>query len=145
MNDLFQLFFVYKVSKFAFGASVSYQVRGHYMVRRIKDNKKLISLRPDIIIKNKDGTVSIVDTKWKIPAAFSKESDIYQMNAYSTGIKNVKKVYLLYPFIQDISFIGDYEFDDELGNIRSLGIRVVDLIGCLNWRQFIEDFKVIFD
>lgn len=144
MNDLFQLF-VYKVAKFAFGASVSYQVRGHYMVRRIKDDKKLISLRPDIIIKNKDGTVSIIDTKWKIPVAFSKESDIYQMNAYSTGIKNVKKVYLLYPYIQKISFIGDYEFDDELGNVRPLGVRVVDLVGCLNWKQFILDFKVLFD
>ena len=89
-------------------------------MQRDIDSKKHISLRPDITIKENDGTLIILDTKWKIPQRFAKESDAYQMNAYSTSIPKVKEVVLLYPLVLHSAMIDDYHFIDSEGKERLL-------------------------
>lgn len=142
MNDVYELF-IYKIARRAFGNKVVYQMRGNYLIQRDTDGKNLINLRPDITIKNNDGTITIIDTKWKIPKKFSKESDVYQMNAYSSVIDRVKKIYILYPYIQDVDYLGDYKFMDKIGKDRPLGLRVVDLTKCLDMQKFITDFPTV--
>lgn len=107
---------------------------------RDSDGKKFIALRPDISIKDEKGNYSIVDTKWKIPKSFSKESDVYQMNSYSTSIDKVKEIILLYPLVYNKRMIDDYHFIDSSGIKRPLKIRTVDLLKCLEWRIFLNEF-----
>lgn len=143
MNKVYEMF-VYKIARLSYGKHVIYQASGNYLIQRKSDNKKFINMRPDITIMNDDGTYTLIDTKWKIPKKFSAESDMYQMNAYSTGIKSVRNIYVLYPRVRDIDFLGDYLFVDKSGMERPLSLRVIDLTGCLNLKKFISDFKSIF-
>ena len=67
------------------------------------------------------------------------------MNAYSTSIPNVKKVFLLYPLTPNAKRLErDYSFLPQTDTVRELGIRTVDLGRCLRWREFITYFKQIF-
>ncbi len=53
------------------------------------------TLRPDIVIKNKE-EIYVIDTKWKLPKNTANVSDLRQMYAYARFWK-AKKVMLLYP------------------------------------------------
>lgn len=139
MNALFELF-IFRVTRIVYKNRVSYQMRGNYLLKRDSDGKKFIALRPDISIKDEKGNYSIVDTKWKIPKSFSKESDVYQMNSYSTSIDKVKEIILLYPLVYNKRMIDDYHFIDSSGIKRPLKIRTVDLLKCLEWRIFLNEF-----
>ncbi len=143
MNDLYELF-VYRVSRIVFGNKVTYQMRGSYLLERDSDSKKYVRLRPDITIKNTDGKLDIVDTKWKIPKNFVKESDAYQMNAYSSSIQKVDRVFLLYPYVEKRDIVGNYSFIDLNGRKRALTIRTVDLMLVLDWKKFVKAFESIF-
>ena len=140
MNDLYELF-IYRVSRMIHGNKVLYQKRGNYLLERHSDHKKYIGLRPDITIKKDSGLIDIVDTKWKIPKSFAKESDAYQMNAYSSSIKGVQRVILLYPLVQKERIVDDYDFMDLNGKKRPLCIRTVDLMKMMNWKDFINEVK----
>lgn len=142
MNDLYELF-IYRVSRIVFGNKVIYQMRGNYLLQRDSDSKKYIGLRPDIAIKNSRGKLDIIDTKWKIPQNFAKESDTYQMNAYSSSIKNIDRVFLLYPYVRKSNIVDDYSFVDLSGKNRPLKIRTVDLMKILDWKNFIKEFEAI--
>lgn len=140
MNTLFELF-IFRVARIVYKNKASYQMRGNYLLERDSDRKKYIALRPDITIKNDDDNYSIVDTKWKIPKTFSKESDVYQMNSYSTSIDKVKEIVLLYPLVYNKRMINDYHFIDSNGVNRPLKIRTIDLMKCLEWRTFLNEFS----
>ena len=144
MNQLYELF-IYRVARIIFGHKVTYQKRGDYMVSRDSDGKKFIGLRPDLTLKVGDDEQWIIDTKWKLPKNFAKESDIYQMNAYSTGIKDVSKVVLLYPkFTDKLHLVEYYTLLSAVGNKKPLEIRFIDLMNCLQWDSFLQDFKECF-
>jgi len=67
------------------------------------------------------------------------------MNAYSSGIRNISRVILLYPRItQTDQMVGEYAFMDTDGINRPLEIRTVDLLECLSWNQFLRNFKLDF-
>ena len=100
-----------------FGNNAIYQMRGNYLLERDSDLKKYVGLRPDITIKKSSGMMDIIDTKWKIPKNFAKEADTYQMNAYSSSIKNVERIILLYPHVSKESIVDDYSFIDLKGNV----------------------------
>ena len=143
MNLLFERF-IYRTARQAFGNRVAYQNSRFFLLFDSVAQKQYIRLRPDLVLKERDYTI-IIDTKWKIPANFSKESDVYQMNAYSTSIPNVKKVFLLYPLTPNAKRLErDYSFLPQTDTVRELGIRTVDLGRCLRWREFITYFKQIF-
>lgn len=142
MNALYELF-IYRVLRMVHGNRVLYQKRGNYLLERHSDHKKYIGLRPDITIKKDSGMIDIVDTKWKIPKSFAKESDTYQMNAYSSSIKGVQRVVLLYPLVRKERIVDDYDFMDLTGKKRPLCIRTVDLMKMMNWKDFINEVKDI--
>jgi len=66
---------------------------------KLFENKKRFSLIPDIVIDNK----VILDTKWKIINNENdiSQSDLYQMFAYASKYQEVKRIYLIYPLIED--------------------------------------------
>ena len=144
MEKLYELF-VYRIAFMLLGSRVTYQKKGDFLISRNSDGKRFISLRPDLTIKMLNGKQCIVDTKWKLPGKFVKESDVYQMNAYSTGIKNVEKVILLYPHIlRSDNLTGQYTILTNDGYLRLLEIRFIDLIQCLDWKTFLKSFKMQF-
>ncbi len=144
MNRLFELF-IYKVARQAFGHQIVYQGAGHYLVESPATKKRFINLRPDLTLKLSSGSINVIDTKWKIPSSFAKEHDVYQMNAYSTSLPQVDKVFLLYPESPHAKAIeGDYSFKASDGKTRPLGIRTINLSHCLNWRLFVEEFQTVF-
>ena len=143
MNSLYELF-IYRVAKMVFGSRASYQMRGNYLLARDADGKRFAGLRPDIAIKTGSGGLDIVDAKWKIPKGFAKESDVYQMNAYSSGIRGAERVFLLYPCVEKAGVVGDYTFADWSGKVRTLKIRAVKLEDVMDWRKFLRGFESIF-
>lgn len=144
MNSLYEMF-IFKSAKAIYRGKVSYQQRRAYALQRDSDNRKFISLRPDLIIKRDDGSIDIVDTKWKIPQNFAKESDVYQMNTYSTSIEGADRILLLYPYVNKNAIVDDYHFIDKNGNERQLKIRTVDLLKCLDWKGFLGELEKVLD
>lgn len=141
MNLLYERF-MYRVCRLIYGRKVTYQKRGVYLVRRASDGRKLIRLRPDLTLSTLDGSW-VLDTKWKTPRGFAKESDVYQMNAYATGIRNVRRVVLLYPKVSSTSrMVGEYTLvkNEEVSGCQ-LDIRVIDLALCLNWYEFLDSVE----
>lgn len=143
MNLLYETF-IYRSALTAFGNRVTYQRKAGYVISRNSDAKKFICMRPDLSLKTPDGAEIIIDTKWKIPNRFAKESDIYQMNAYSTSSSKVNKVILLYPHLDSTGkMVGDYTF--LLGNeqTRTLEIKTIDITKVLTWNDFLNDLRAI--
>lgn len=66
------------------------------------------------------------------------------MNAYSSSIKSVDRVFLLYPYVVRNDIVGDYSFIDLSGRKRALKIRTVDLMLVLDWKKFVKEFETIF-
>lgn len=144
MPQLYETF-IYRVFSLVFGSKVTYQQRGNYMVSRLSDQKKFVSLRPDLTLKINNTEKWIIDTKWKLPQHFAKESDVYQMNAYSSAIKNTSKVILLYPQINSSNqWLGSYKFLSPSDNERLLEIKTIDLTKCLSWNKFIKSIQLNF-
>ncbi|MEE1163574.1 MAG: hypothetical protein UHU21_07760 [Lachnospiraceae bacterium] len=99
-------------------------------------------MKKGLTLKVSDDEQWIIDTKWKLPGRFAKESDVYQMNAYSTGIKNVSKVILLYPRVsRSDHLVGYYTLLSSVGGPRPLEIKLIDLMECLSWNEFLKSFK----
>lgn len=141
MNLLYETF-IYRAALTAFGNRVTYQKKAGYVVSRNSDSKRFICMRPDLTIKSDDGTEIIVDTKWKIPNKFAKESDIYQMNAYSTSSHKVSKVVLLYPYLDSTGkMVGKYTFLLANSNTRVLEIKTIDITKVLVWNDFLKDLR----
>lgn len=112
---------------------VSTQDRGYYLF----DSPRQFALRPDIVITRDNGSVVILDTKWKslvdnprINYGIS-QSDMYQMYAYSKKYENkyeTPDVWLLYPVTNamrdhpEISF-----YSDDGVNVRLYFVDVADI------------------
>ncbi len=77
---------------------ISSQDKGYYLF----DSPKRFSLRPDIVIKRSDGSIVVLDAKWKnlvnnVQKNYGiSQADMYQMYAYSKKY-NTAETWLLYP------------------------------------------------
>jgi len=142
MNKIFELY-IFKCCKKLFGNNVLFQNKKYYLLENKNNGNKKILLKPDILIKDdKDGDV-IIDTKWKIINSFAKESDIYQMNAYLSGIPKSKIAMLIYPqIINSKSIIGEYNILDSSEN-KKIFIQEVDLSTVTDNVVFTEHLKDI--
>lgn len=95
------------------GWNVSTQDKGHYLFMA---PEKRFALRPDIVMKNKEGQTIILDTKWKCLVNDMKknygisQADMYQMYAYGKKY-NTSKIWLLYPKTEDTEKIKDKTYD----------------------------------
>lgn len=146
--DMARLFesFVYRVARLVYGDRITFQKSGNYLISRVLDGKKFINLRPDITFRVSEDNLWVIDTKWKLPGNFAKESDIYQMNAYSSCIKNVNKTILLYPKTQrSDNLAGSYTIMSKDNSPRLLEIKFLDLQSCLNWKSFLQYFKSLIE
>jgi 5-methylcytosine-specific restriction enzyme subunit McrC len=85
------------------GWDVSAQDKGHYLFNTLNGEKHTrFALRPDLVVTRDDGSVIILDTKWKNlvdekGANYGiSQSDMYQMYAYSKKY-GTSEIWLLYP------------------------------------------------
>lgn len=118
--------------------SVSAQDKTYYLFD--EPGKKFL-MRPDIVVKRKaDGTIFILDTKWKILADSKanygiSQADMYQMYAYQKkyGAENVT---LLYPQTEKMLPDKSIEFTSQDG--VTVRVRLVDLFNIQNSIDSIE-------
>lgn len=85
------------------GWEVSTQDKGHYLFNTLNGEKhKKFALRPDLVVTRDDGSVVILDTKWKNLIDDKRanygisQADMYQMYAYSKKY-GTSEIWLLYP------------------------------------------------
>ena len=112
--------------------SVSAQDKSYHLFD--EPGKKFL-MRPDIVVKRKsDGTIFILDTKWKVLADTKanygiSQADMYQMYAYQKkyGAENVT---LLYPRTDKVTVDSDIEFASQ-DEVR-VRVRFVDLFDIQN-------------
>ena len=112
---------------------ISTQDRGYYLF----DSPRQFALRPDIVITRDDGTIVILDTKWKrlidsprINYGIS-QVDMYQMYAYSKKYENrfgTPEVWLLYPVTNEMRGHPEISFYSDDGvNVRLCFVDVADI------------------
>ncbi|GAA0738665.1 McrC family protein [Clostridium oceanicum] len=91
--------------------NVSRQDKGCYLF----DEPRKFALRPDIVVTRDDGSIIVLDTKWK--SLINKmqqnygisQGDMYQMYAYSKKYKTAE-IWLLYPVNEEMKDAGDIKF-----------------------------------
>lgn len=106
--------------------TVSAQDRSYHLF----DNPRQFLMKPDLVVKRKqDGTVFILDTKWKLlsPAKANcgiAQADMYQMYAYQKKYQ-AESVTLLYPATDTLSPDRQFPFQSDDGVLVTA--RFVDL------------------
>ncbi|VDG98940.1 5-methylcytosine-specific restriction enzyme subunit McrC [Lysinibacillus sphaericus] len=103
---------------------VSLQDRGYYLFDR------QFALRPDIILRNSEGRVIVVDTKWKLLKNNSRQNygisqaDMYQMYAYAKKY-GTNEIVMVYPWSDEFEQNALIEF------ISADGVKVrILLVDC---------------
>ena len=95
---------------------VSSQDKGYYLF----DSPRQFALRPDIVITREDGTIVILDTKWKSLSDNPRlnygisQADMYQMYAYSKKY-GTSEIWLLYPINAEMRGHHDIIFESDDG------------------------------
>ena len=109
--------------------SVSTQDTGRYLLK--EENRNIFSLRPDIVVKDKEENTIIMDTKWKRLYDSPQENygisqtDMYQLYAYSKKY-NANKVWVLYPRVNELEN-RIIEFRDEDTKIHIFFVDVSEI------------------
>lgn len=96
---------------------VSAQDKGHFLFNMLNGKKhRKFALRPDLVVTRDNGSVVILDTKWKKlindkEANYGiSQSDMYQMYAYSKKY-GTSEIWLLYPVNAAMKDSGRITFD----------------------------------
>lgn len=128
MEKVFEAY-VAKNMKKVFGRAgweVSAQDKGHYLFNTLNgENHKRFALRPDLVVTREDGSVVILDTKWKKLIDDKRanygisQADMYQMYAYSKKY-GTSEIWLLYPVNDDMRNHEQIVFDSGDGATVSL-------------------------
>ncbi|WP_033796649.1 McrC family protein [Bacillus pseudomycoides] len=97
MNMLFEKYIEVALREIMDSNEIISQHAEKRLLRNKKSGRQNILLKPDFVINN----MLILDTKWKSATNNGRssymQSDIYQMYAYVTAYKEVKRCILLYP------------------------------------------------
>ena len=126
------------------GWEVSTQDKGYYLF----DSPRQFALRPDIVITREDGSIIILDTKWKslvdkprINYGIS-QADMYQMYAYSKKY-NTPEIWLLYPVNSEMRNHQDISFDSDDGvNVRLFFVDVAKIENSMQSLKMLLEGKV---
>ena len=112
---------------------ISTQDKGYYLF----DSPRQFALRPDIVITRDDGSVVILDTKWKSLVDNPRtnygisQSDMYQVYAYAKKYENkfeTPEVWLLYPVTNEMRDHPKISFYSDDGvNARVYFVDVADI------------------
>ena len=108
---------------------VSSQDKGFYLF----DSPRQFALRPDIVITREDGSIIVLDTKWKSLVDRPRlnygisQADMYQMYAYSKKYKT-PEIWLLYPVNSEMRDHQDISFESNDGvNVRLFFVDVANI------------------
>jgi len=86
------------------------------------DNPQKFKIKPDIVLRNNDGRVVIIDTKWKKLSDNPKDNygisqpDMYQMYAYSKKY-NATDIWLLYPETKEMNNTRKLVFESLMNEV----------------------------
>lgn len=131
MNEVFEAYVADQVRRELCDLpwSVSAQDRGFYLF----DQPKVFALQPDIVVTKGDGSIVIMDTKWKALHDSARDnygisqSDVYQMYAYSKKYKT-PDIVLLYPLNDEMRGHSPISFQSsDGGDIVNVRVFFVDL------------------
>ena len=108
---------------------VTAQDKGYYLF----DSPRQFALRPDIVITKGDGSMVILDTKWKslvdrpgLNYGIS-QADMYQMYAYAKKYET-PEIWLLYPINEEMRDHQDISFKSDDGvNVRVFFVDVANI------------------
>lgn len=110
---------------------VKTQDRQYYLFNKLNgESNKKFALKPDIVVTRDDGSIVILDTKWKRLTNNKKENygisqaDMYQMYAYSKKYKT-SEIWLLYPLNEEMKNCGPIVFDS--GDKTTVSLSFVDV------------------
>lgn len=105
---------------------VSAQDKGHYLFNTLNgEQHEKFALRPDLVVTREDGSVVILDTKWKSLVNDKNanygisQADMYQMYAYAKKY-GTSEIWLLYPVNDAMRNCGQIKFDSGDGATVSL-------------------------
>lgn len=105
---------------------VSSQDQSYYLFNQVNgQNEHRFALRPDLVVTRDDGSVVILDTKWKKLSNNKRSSygisqqDMYQMYAYAKKYQT-SEVWLLYPINNEVRDLDNIYFDSGDGVMISL-------------------------
>lgn len=128
MEKVFEAYVARNMKKIfgRFGWKVSAQDKGYYLFNTLNGEKhKKFALRPDLVVTRNDGSIVILDTKWKSlindkGANYGiSQADMYQMYAYSKKYVT-SEIWLLYPVSEAMRDCGPIKFDSGDGATVSL-------------------------
>lgn len=109
-----------------YGWKVSTQDKGYYLFNILNGQKhNKFALRPDIVVTRGDGSIVILDTKWKSLVNNKNknfgisQADMYQMYAYSKKYKT-SEIWLLYPINHEMRDHEPISFDSGDGVVVSV-------------------------
>ncbi len=125
MEKLFESYVTKYVKKIFKNFKVSSQDKKYYL---FDEPRKQFALKPDLVLKRKDGRVVIMDTKWKVLNNNERknygisEKDMYQMYVYAKKYKTTE-IYMIYPINKEmiehkkIKFISNENKQDLYVNV----------------------------
>lgn len=128
------------------GWNVSAQDKGYYLFDTLNEEQyKKFALRPDLVVTREDGSIIILDTKWKnltnnrrINFGIS-QADMYQMYAYSKKYKT-PDIWLLYPMNNEMRKSKPIRF--ESGDGVTVSVFFIDLY---NIKESLEELLCILE
>ena len=133
MEKVFEAYVAKNIKKIFSRArwEVSAQDKGHYLFNRLNGEiQRKFALRPDLVVTREDGSVIILDTKWKnLIDSQSRnygisQADMYQMYAYAKKYRT-SEIWLLYPANDAMRNHEIISFDSDDGAVVSLYFVVV--------------------
>jgi len=141
MEQVFESYVAYKLKRALAGEyQVKVQDKGLYL---FDYPSKKFSLRPDIVVKNnRDGSIAILDTKWKLLSQSYhnygiSQSDMYQMYAYQKKYE-ADQMILVYPLNEKVAGI-----KEDIMYKSSDGVVVkVFFIDLVNMKESIEKLRL---
>ena len=147
MDNLFEGYVSKNMKKiFAeYNWKVSTQDKGYYLFNEPNDQ---FALRPDIVVTKQDGTLVIMDTKWKSLNNNARENynisqaDMYQMYAYARKYEkanngSIPEVWMLYPLNDEV------RNHDQISYTSGDGVKVhIYFIDLTDIKMSIEKLKI---
>ena len=140
MNTLFESYVAQKLRKVL-------DAKDYYVMTQDKrfhlfDNPRQFLIKPDIVVKSKnDGSLFILDTKWKLLSASKtnygiSQADMYQMYSYQKKY-GAKTIYLLYPTTDSLGC--DKYFSFKSNDNVTVTVRFIDLLDLKTSLESLKD------
>lgn len=123
MEKIFESYIAALTKSVLIDHQVSAQDRHYSLFDETSETKSRYNLRPDLVVRDSEKNIIIVDTKWKVlDSKGPLQADLYQMYAYYTRYKqkqeNVDRVMLIYPYSENY-------LENEF---RSLAVGCTDIV-----------------